>query len=544
MARQEKSPRASAAVMLTRGAGAALEVYLVKRSEKLRFFGGSWAFPGGVVDAMDAELAGDDAPDGERALLACGLRELFEETGVLAGALRGSEVPGREEWRRELGSRGGPSEEAVARWRALCAEAASKGSLLDGLRPIGKITTPGFRPLRYATLFLHAELPAGEVATILPGELDEGGFMRPADVLAEWKRGEREVVPPVLFILEMLAVELEGGAGLEGFFRAADEAMKAIQEGRLHAAYTSPGVLAAPLLTPTLPPAATTNCYLVGTERVFVVDPGAYDESEHERLFDTLDRWQADGREVAGVLLTHQHGDHVGAVSAVCARYGVALLAHAATLAALESRWSDDGQASAASAVSEAGVSVRPLGPRPAKCVAISEGQTFDLGASLDGRAGWQLVARHTPGHARGHLVFVDERHRAVLVGDMVSTVSTIVIDPPEGDLGVYLASLERLLELGGEGREWTLLPAHGPWTSKGAALVRRYLAHRAEREASLLRGLERGLRTEDELVAFVYADTDERLWPLAKRSLAAGIGKLGQEGRLPEGFEVEADAR
>jgi len=537
MARQVKSPRASAAVMLTRGTGAALEVYFVKRSEKLRFFGGSWAFPGGVVDAMDAELVGDAAADGERALMACGLRELFEETGVLGGALAGMELAEREDFRRELGQRGGPTEGAAQRWRELCGEAASNGSLLEGLRPMGKITTPGFRPLRYATLFLHAELPAGEAATILPGELDEGCFLRPADVVDEWKRGERDVVPPVLFILEMLAVELEKGAGLEGFFRAADDAMKAIQAGRLHAAYTSPGVLAAPLLTPTLPPAATTNCYLVGTDRVFVIDPGAYDESERERLFDTLDRWQADGREVAGVLLTHQHGDHVGAVSATCARYGAPLFAHAATLAALDARWCEAGTPSEASTVLEAGVSVRPLGPRPARSVAIDEGFVFDLGASPDGRAGWQLVARHTPGHARGHLVFVDERHRAFIVGDMVSTVSTIVIDPPEGDLAVYLASLERLLELGGDDVEWRLLPAHGPWTSKGAALVRRYLAHRAEREASLLRALERGLRTADELVAFVYADTDERLWPLAKRSLAAGIGKLGQEDRLPIGF-------
>ena len=49
------------------------------------------------------------------------------------------------------------------------------------------------------------------------------------------------------------------------------------------------------------------------------------------------------------------------------------------------------------------------------------------------------------------------------------------------------------------------------------------------------MRGLERGLTTPDELVAFVYADTDERLWPLAKRSLAAGLEKLSEEGRLPE---------
>lgn len=527
-------PRASAAVMLTRGAGAELEVFFVKRSERLRFFGGSWAFPGGVIDPMDAELARDPEVDGERALLACGLRELFEETGVLAGGLGTATFDAK--WRDPLGQRGGPTPEAATAWRALCATVGER--LLDGLRPIGRITTPGFRPLRYATLFLHAELPAGAEASILEGELEAGRFERPRDVLLEWQRGEREVVPPVLFLLELLvAAQAQAADPLASFFVAAADEMAAIEAGRLHAAYTSPGLLAAPLRTPTLPPASTTNCYLVGHERVFVVDPGTYEDSERARLFETLDAWRAAGRQVAGVLLTHQHGDHVGSASAVCARYDVPLFAHAHTLAVLEPRWGSG----TLEGITEAGVEARSLGPRPARIEAIGDGACFDLGTSLDGRPDWQLVARLTPGHARGHLVFVDERHGALIVGDMVSTVSTIVIDPPEGHLATYLASLELLLEIGaGENPksrpdQWTLLPAHGPWTSRGADLVRRYLTHRAEREASLVRGLERGLTSPDELVAFVYADTDERLWPLAKRSLAAGLEKLAEEGRLPE---------
>jgi len=529
------APRISAAVLLTRLVDGELEVYFVRRSPKLRFFGGSWAFPGGVRDAVDGELGGTDEV---ASLLACGQRELFEEVGVLVGGLVGARGK-RDDWaelQAGLGQRGGPTEAALAGWRELCAPVAEAGGLLKDLRSIGWITTPAFRPLRYRTLFLHTSLPEGEVPHVDDGELVDGGFARPADVLAEWKRGERDVVPPVLFLLEhLVTAQAEAAtpeAALELFFKRAGDAMEAIASGRLHSAFTSPGVLAAPLMTPTLPPAVTTNTYLVGIERVYVIDPGTYDDGERARLFDTLDRWVADGREVAGVLLTHQHGDHVGSAAAVCERYGVPLFAHAATLAALAPRW-DGGEVPSLAA--EAGVTPRALGPAPAEIVAVEDGHAFELGDSADGRPGWQLVARHTPGHAAGHLVFVDARYGTLIVGDMASTVSTIVIDPPEGDLAVYLDSLRALLEWGAAcepAREsWNLLPAHGPWTSRGDKLVQRYLDHRAEREASLLRGLERGFHSRGELVAHVYADTDERLWPVADRSLLAGLIKLANAG-------------
>ena len=124
-----------------------------------------------------------------------------------------------------------------------------------------------------------------------------------------------------------------------------------------------------------------------------------------------------------------------------------------------------------------------------------------------------------------------DSRYGAVVVGDLVSTLSTIVVDPPEGHLATYLGSLQRLLELA-ERPDWVLLPAHGPWTHRGSALVERYLAHRAEREASLLRALADGLTDVKDLVARVYADTDPRAWPVAARSLEAGLEKLREEGR------------
>lgn len=530
---KKKAPRPSSAVLLTRGVGADTEVYLARRSQELRFFGGSWAFPGGVLDASDQRIAAllpsarPPANDPEMpdlgGLLVCAIRELFEETGVLLAPLSRAlpEADKRAELRAGLLPRRGATPEAIAAWESLCEPFARDGSLLQYLFPIGRITTPAFRPLRYHTLFLQAELPDGEQPVIIPGELEAGRFERPTEALNTWRRGEGDVVPPVLFLLEMLGEELAKEASSMAQFRAtAGTAFQAIARGKLHAAYTSPGILAAPLRTPTLPPAETTNTYLVGVSDIYVVDPATYEVAERARLLETLDEWAAAGRTVRGVILTHRHADHIGSAYAVSDRYGVPVMAHRQTLADLESRWEDP----------EA-----QLGGRPAAFTELAEADRIELGVAPDGTAGWHLVVRHTPGHALGHISLHDSHYGTAIVGDMVSTISTIVIDPKEGHLATYLHSLQRLIDVA-PGPKWSLLPAHGPWASDGARLVRRYLEHRGEREASLLRALESGLGTVPELVSMVYADTPEALWPYAELSMKAGLIKLEEDGLAVRG--------
>jgi glyoxylase-like metal-dependent hydrolase (beta-lactamase superfamily II) len=155
------------------------------------------------------------------------------------------------------------------------------------------------------------------------------------------------------------------------------------------------------------------------------------------------------------------------------------------------------------------------------------------------------LTARHTPGHAEGHITLHDSRYGAAIVGDMASTISTIVIDPKEGHLRTYLESLQRLLDVA-PGPRWTLLPAHGPWVADGAKLVKRYLEHRDEREVSLLRALKGGLETMEELVARVYSATPPSLWPYAELSLHAGLIKLEEDGlamQTTAGWRIQPEA-
>jgi glyoxylase-like metal-dependent hydrolase (beta-lactamase superfamily II) len=154
--------------------------------------------------------------------------------------------------------------------------------------------------------------------------------------------------------------------------------------------------------------------------------------------------------------------------------------------------------------------------------------RTLEDGAIIDlGGAGLVRVV-HTPGHTRDHLCLFAERSGSLLAGDMVSTVSTIIIDPPEGDLVDYLASLEKLQRLGAR----MLHPAHGQPTVRVSDTLRHFVEHRLFREEKTLAALAEEARGLGDLVKRVYDDVDAKVYPIAERNLLAGLLKLAREGR------------
>ena len=257
----------------------------------------------------------------------------------------------------------------------------------------------------------------------------------------------------------------------------------------------APGIRVLALRTPTLPPAAHTNSYLVGPDQgpQLVVDPGSPYPDQQSVLERAISEEADAGRPLEMVLLTHHHGDHVGGAVALAARFNVPIAAHANTARRLKGR-----------------VDV-----------------TLEL---VDGEQVNGVTCIYTPGHADGHLCY--ELGDASIVGDMVAGIGWILIDPVEGNMAHYLASLQTLLDRPAK----RLLPAHGPMIDDGPSKLREYIAHRTMREdrvAAALAGKTDAALTD--LMPQAYADTPKLLWPLAERSLRAHLDKLVGEGRARE---------
>jgi len=134
----------------------------------------------------------------------------------------------------------------------------------------------------------------------------------------------------------------------------------------------------------------------------------------------------------------------------------------------------------------------------------------------------------HTPGHTRGHLSFYDGRAGALLTGDNVVGVGSVLIDPEEGSVRDYLASLERYRQLP---RLVALFGGHGPAVGSPRAKVEEYVAHRHKRERDILAAVRSGARTPAEVVARAYTDVPTKMHALAERAVSAHLLKLEEDG-------------
>lgn len=261
-----------------------------------------------------------------------------------------------------------------------------------------------------------------------------------------------------------------------------------------------PGVVVLPLRTPTLPPATHTNVYLVGgADDAVLVEPASPYEDEIARAVALVEARRAAGVRVHAILATHHHADHIGGAQALSERLGLPLWAHPLTIARLAGEVRFDR--------------------------AIEDREVVAFGSEVE------LEAVHTPGHAPGHLCFVERRSGAMLAGDMVAGVGTILIEPIDGDMSLYLESLREISR-----RQPTmLLPAHGGPIHEARARAEDYIAHRLMREAKVLSALTaRGApASAQDLVSVAYDDAPKVVHPVARLAVEAHLIKLEADRRV-----------
>lgn len=234
-----------------------------------------------------------------------------------------------------------------------------------------------------------------------------------------------------------------------------------------------------------------TNTYILGECDLTVIDPGP-DIGGH---IDAIERL-AGGR-LGRIIVTHTHPDHSPGARPLAARTGAQLLGQAAP----------PGKHQDASFV-------------PDRTLIDGDRLRIDGGT---------LRILHTPGHASNHLCILREEDGVLFTGDHVINGSTVVIDPPDGDMTAYLHSLERLRQLPLD----RIAPGHGEMLGEPHDVLDWIIAHRREREARIVEALRRNPDSSSrELTDTVYAEVDAALHPVAERSLLAHLQRLERDGR------------
>jgi glyoxylase-like metal-dependent hydrolase (beta-lactamase superfamily II)/8-oxo-dGTP pyrophosphatase MutT (NUDIX family) len=528
-------------VVLLRSGAAVLELLMMRRSSTASQFSGAFVFPGGLLEAGDAEprslrrVIGMTAAEANARLevSADGLaywvavvRECFEEAGVLL-ALDRHERPVT----REQLARWAPQRAALNARQLGFADFLEQEQLLIPAHSIvyaAHWITPPIQQRRFDTRFFIASAPPGQEAAHDDSELVESVWLSPGEVLRRAQRNEMSLTLPTQTLVSSMEKFSSPAVALEQAQALARVPLvrPCIAQGRAGAkVYCSsdppyaeihwvdpgetgassydllPGVpkkldryvtrLLAP--NPNYMTGPGTNCYLVGERELAVIDPGP-DDPEHIAAIVA-----AGAGRIRWILLTHTHTDHAPGAAALSAATGA------------------------------------PIAGRPAPAgtehhVAVAFDRVLADGDAVT-LAGCALRAIHTPGHASNHLCYLLEQTRMLFSGDHVVQGFTVVIVPPDGNMGAYLRSLERLASLDIA----ILAPGHGYLIGHPAAEMARLIAHRLTREGKVRRALLEagGSATLHQLLPRVYDDVAETLHAMAARSLQAHLEKLVVDGEL-----------
>ena len=278
----------------------------------------------------------------------------------------------------------------------------------------------------------------------------------------------------------------------------------AILKNVLRLTAPNPGVMTGP----------GTNSYLVGDAHsgFYAIDPGPADADHLQRLWQAACFADGSGGNIRMIVCTHSHPDHSpGAkpLQALCAQNGQG----APAILGLPS-------APTARAASE----FRPD-------LALLDGELLRLTPAAATDASHSLRVIFTPGHAANHVCLLLEEDGLLFSGDHILNGSTTVIDPPDGHMGHYLHSLDRLAEQCTELQVDFILPAHGHVITGALDTIAHLKAHRLTREAKIAAVMQANPDGDlDQWLPLAYDDVHPRIWPVAKRSLQAHVEHLQQQ--------------
>ncbi len=539
-ARTPAAPLPAATVLLLRDGDQGLEVLMTRRSLTASFAPGAYVFPGGGIDPLDAQvhhLAKRRPTQNDLRLTQAmaAIRESFEELGILLATNR-------------QGHMANMSDIATFdRQRPLFTQCEEMGWTLaaDQVFVLAHWITDRDLKRRFDVPFLVARMPPDQTPVADEQEQFEPLWIRPEEALRRHREDDFFIIFPTIKTLERMQAHqtvesvMQACASEQPWFTSCpragwlnDEEVRFMEHDapfgelaltcrdgqivhRLDWQSQTPVRLLKHVqrLTARNPSVMTgpgTNSYLVGDADSghIVIDPGPADTSHVQRLWDS-----AQGR-IKAIVCTHSHPDH-------------------APGAFLLKSWCE----SKGLQVPIWGISSAPTSRANSAFVPdqeLKDGERLVLQGPSDTHT---LQVVHTPGHAANHLCLLLEEDGLLFSGDHVLNGSTTVIDPPDGHMGDYLASLDKLIDQAHAHHVAFILPAHGHvlgnlWGEAFSAIdcMRRLKQHRLAREAKVIaamKALPNG--TMDDWLRLVYDDVPQGLWPVAMRSLLAHVERVRQ---------------
>jgi endoribonuclease LACTB2 len=364
-------------------------------------------------------------------------------------------------------------------------EGILKGEVLR-IDDLGIAITPEFNPYRFTNYYLKITLKHPVEFKLDHMEVEFGEWNNPKALLARYMKGEMLAVPPAVTLLKAFEEDPDHHTPINMTLPHDPETEVPMIESIYGVRQFLP-------LSNTFPPANRTNSFIIGDADCprYLIDPSPKNEAELKKFLKSVLKVGFDR-----ILLTHHHPDHYEFSREIAEQFKVPMEMSRYTYETIGPHYFD-------------GIEV----------IIKKEGDV--LTKSL----GYDVLVYEVPGHDEGQLALAPTSLNWFLVGDLIQTIGTVVIGGPEGDMGKYFRTLQRVIDLNPK----NLIPSHGIIIG-GTNKLTETLKHRQERENQIRELLNLG-RSLQEILDVVYVGLKPELLPYALKTIEAHITKIHNEG-------------
>jgi ribonuclease/clavin/mitogillin len=429
------------------------QIYMAQRQAYLKAFPGYHAFPGGKIEKNEGKLCNSLIVDFDNEEEMIELKALCREI--------------QEELNFSI-------EEAFSK------------KLINGIYKIATATTPSFNPLRFKNHFYKIELNQKIEFNLDKGEASWGGWKTTTDFVEMFNRNELLAVPPIITLLKELEINPNNQNIIEIDVTFDDD----VEVPHIEILHKLHQVMP---LSKTLYPATRTNAFVLGDEKVVLIDPAPRDARELEKFLYTIKYFN-----IREVFLTHHHIDHCDQANTIALELNVPISMSKDTQVLIKKKHSE-------SYFEKLDVLI------------YSEGDV------LTTSNGEEIILYETPGHDKGQLGLAPRSLNWFIVGDLIQGIGTVVIPEEEGDMEDYMNSLERVIKLSPR----YILPSHG-LALGGTSALTNALEHRRMRENQMIK-LSKDGKNLEEMLESIYPELKDSLKPYAMMNIKSHLKKLKQ---------------